>query len=443
MARLWRAARLVMVAAIALGAGALPAVAQDIGQEALSYLGTYAFADSQHTWDQIKEFNAETVLDHDRDGFRPAGIMLPSGHMFYPSIAASTTFDDNLFLQPNGSKVADWRTSIAPAFEFQSNLPRNMFQIHGDAESVSFRNNSNLDYVNANIKADWRFDIDAADTFGGTFQSRLGHDDNFLPIDPANAAKAIPIFSNRAAFGYAHDAGRTAVATGVDIERNTYTDVPSYGGGMLDEAANDNTIAGGFAYASYKWSPGYRAFAAARVDREMFLNDRAAYGNNNSYRAEAGLIYELDPLLQFTVYAGYQYIKFDSNLQYNIGAPTFKLAVQWLPTRRMTVNFDVGRQLQRTVDGPTFGQLSDQVHGRIQYDIYHNIIGNLDATYQNNQFIGGARVDKEWTASAGVDYLLNENLALTLSYQHTQDDSNQSQYSFSDNRYMVSLKLSQ
>ena len=431
------------LAAVALFAGAAPAGAQQIGEEALSYLGTFAYSDSLKTWDQSKTYSAETVLDHTRDGFRPLGIMLPAGHMLIPSIAASTTYDDNLFLQPNALKVWDVRTSIAPTFEIQSNLPRHMFQVHGDAEAVSFRNNDNLDYFNANLKVDGRIDIDAADTVGGTFQTRLGHEDNFLPIDPANPSKAIPIFTTRAALGYAHDAGRASVATGIDWNRSAFTDVPSYSGGMLDEQANDNTVVGGFAFLSYRWSPGYRAFAAARIDREVFANDRSVYSNNNSYRAEAGMVYELDPLLQFKIYAGYQFIKFDDNSHYNIGAPTFKASVQWLPSQRVTVNFDVSRQMERTVNGPTFGQLSDQAHGRLQYEIYHNIVATLDGTVQNNQFIGDTRVDHQWSASAGVDYLFNENLALTLSYQHAENVSNQSQFDFSDNRYMVMLKLSE
>ena len=443
MAGFRTAARLAIAAVLAFVAMTAPVRAQQIGQEALSYLGTFAYADSLRTWDQSKEFSAETVLDHTRDGFRPQGIMLPAGHMLIPTISTSTTYDDNLFLQPNALRVWDVRDSIAPTFEIQSNLPRHMFQVHGDAEAVSFRNNDNLNYFNANLKADGRIDIDAADTIGGSFQTRLGHEDNFLPIYPDNPSKAIPIFTTHAAFGYGHDAGRASLALGGDWTRSTFTDVPSYSGGMLDEVANDNMVAGGFAFLGYRWSPGYQAFAAVRFDREVFANDRSSYSNNNSYRAEAGMVYEVDPLLQIKLYAGYQYIKFDDTSQYNIGAPTFKLAVQWLPTQRMTINFDLTRQLERTVTGPTFGQLSDQAHARLQYDIWHNVVGSADATFQNNQFIGGSRVDQLWTASATVDYLLNENLALTLSYQHAQNTSNQAQFDFSDNRYMVSLKLSQ
>ena len=442
MARHTHAAKLIAVAMIATGAAAAPARGQQIGQEALNYLGTYAFADSQHTWDQATEFSADTVLDHTREGYLPMGYVLPGGHIFYPSIKASSTYDDNLFLTPDDSKAWDIRSSIAPSFDFQAALPRNMFQVHGDAEVVEFKEHPDLNFVNANLKADWRIDIDAADTIGGTFQSRIGHDDKFLPIEPDNPSAAIPILSTRAAVGYAHDAGRTSVAAGADWERNTYLDVPSYSGGTIDETTNDNIIVGGFGVLTYRWSPGYKMFAAGRIDRELLTNPAAAYADNNSYRAEAGLIYELDPLLKFTLSAGYQYIKFDNPSQYNTGAPVVKASVQWLPTRRMTVNFDVSQSIIRTLNGPDFGEVNDQVHGRIVYDIWHNITGSLDGSFENDQYIGSSRVDQQWSTTAGIDYLLNENLALTLSYQHTQRASNESQFDYSDNRYMLSLKLS-
>ena len=419
-----------------------PAEAQSIGQEALSYLGTYAFSDSLHTWDQNKEFSAETVLDHSRDGFVPDGYVLPAGHMFYPSIGAKSVYDDNLFLQPGAGKIGDIRESVSPGFLWQAALPRHMFQIEADGDVVRFQNHPNLNFVNANVKADWHLDIDAADTVGGTFQARYGHDENFLPIDPADPAVALPNLSTRAAVGYSHEAGRTGLTVGADWGKNTYADVQSYGGDTLDEAANDNTIVGAFSLLSYRWSPGYRAFLAGRIDRELLTYARSAYANNTSYRGEMGVVYEMDPLLQFTLYAGYQYIKFDDPSQYNISTPTYKIAAQWLPTRRMTVTFDAGQQVSQTVQGYIFGELSSQAHGRVQYDIWHNIVGTIDGTYETDQYIGSTRLDHQWSATAGLDYLLNENVALTLSYQHTERASNEDKYDYNDNRYLLALKFS-
>ena len=417
------------------------AIAQEIGQEALSYLGTYAFSDSLHTWDQAKEFSAETVLDHTREGFVPSGYMLPGGHMLYPRATAQTVFDDNLFLQPGAGKVGDIRESVSPGFLLQAALPRHMFQIGVDGDIVRFQNHPNLDFVNATVKADWHIDIDAADTIGGTFQTRLGHNENFLPIEPGSPSVALPNLSSHAALGYSHDAGRTALTTGVDWQHSTYADVQSYAGAMLDEAANDNNIYGAFSLLSYRWSPGYRAFVAGRIDRQLLINERSAYANNTSYRGEIGLIYEADPLLQFTLYAGYQYIKFDDVRQYNIATPTYKVGVQWLPTRRMTVTFDAGQAVQQTVQDYIFGELSSQAHGRLQYDLWHNLTGTIDGTYERDQYIGSSRRDTQWSASAGLEYLLNENFALTLNYQHTQRNSNETKYDYDDNRYTVALKF--
>ena len=436
--------RLTKVAAAASLAAVLtaaPAHAQEIGQDALSYLGTFALGDSLGTWDQAKEFDAETVLDHTREGFRPHGVRFGAENVVYPSVTAKTIYDDNIFLDP--VKVGDLRSSLAGDVEYKSNLPRHMFKVRLNAETVKFRDHPNLDFTDASFRTDGRIDIDAADTIGASFQTQLGHDDNFLPIDKDNAAAAIPIWTTKGALGYMHDAGRSALAAGVDYQRSYLTDVQTYGGGTADEAAGDNDIAGTFALFSYRWSPGYRAFAAARIDREMLLHDRSKYGNNNSYRAEAGVVYELDPLLQFTLYGGYQFIKFDDNAQYDIGAATFRGGLQWLPTRRMTIHLDAAREMRRTVTGPTFGELVDSVHGRLEYDIYHNITGGLDFTAQQSQFIGGTRLDKQWSAAASLDYLFNENLALTLSYEHKERTSNQAEFDFSDNRYMARLKLSE
>jgi hypothetical protein len=439
-----RRSALAVVVTLALAATGLAtaARAQTIGQDALGYLGTFAFSDSEHTWDQ-KTYGAGTVQEHLPDGFMPTGYQLPNGDLLFPTITASETYDDNLFQQPTSGRVADWRSSLATSLDYRPNMQRNLFAFHADANDVTFRNNPNLDFVNANAKIDWNINIDAADTIGGTFQVQYGHDEDFLPIEPQNPARALPDLSTKAAIGYAHDAGRTSVSTGLDIERNIYANVPSYGGPLLDEHANDNTIAGAFADMNYRWSPGYRLFAAVRADRQVYMNERSAFNNNDEYTGEVGLVYERDPLLQFTSYSGYQYINFDNSNQANIGSPTFKIALQWLPTQRMTVNFDATQQLQRTLNGPEFGDLSDQVHARLRYDIWHNIDGVLDATYQDNQYIGSKRVDKTLTASAIAEYFINENLALTLSYQHEENASNETQNSFVDNRYMVALKLSQ
>ena len=62
---------------------------------------------------------------------------------------------------------------------------------------------------------------------------------------------------------------------------------------------------------------------------------------------------------------------------------------------------------------------------------------------QQNQIIGGTRLDYVWKAGGSLDYYFNENLALTLSYQHVDQISNVAGQSFNDNQYMASVKLSQ
>jgi len=434
-------AYLTGLAALLLLGVATPAAAQEIGQDALGYLGTFAFAESLRTWDLVKEYGGESVLDHTRDGFQPIGMRLAGGHLFFPWIQAKTDFDDNLFRAPD--KNGDLRSTLSTGAELQSNFSRHMIKLTFGGETVDFKTHKALNFTNGTARADWRLDLDAADSIGGSFQTGLSHDDNFLPPAPDVVAAAIPVWSSRAGLGYMHDAGRIALATGIDYQRTYVYDTPTYSGAIADESKADNETAGAYALAIYRFSPGYQAFVAGRVDRQLALQERAAYKNNNNYRAEAGISYELDPLLKFNLMMGYNYVKYDSDLQYTFGTTIFKGGLQWLPTHRLTVSLDASRQLQRTITAPDFGQLADTVQARLQYDVYHNIIGRIDASVQRNQFIGSSRIDLLWSAGVSLDYLFNENLALTLGYEHTDRASTDSAFSYNDNRIMAILKLSQ
>ena len=247
-----------------------PAAAQEIGQDALGYLGTYAFTDSLRTWDQVKDYSGESVLDHTRDGFIAPGVRLPGGHLFYPSVQAKTIVDDNLFRSPD--KVGELRSSLAANAELQSNLSRHMFKLTAGGETIDFRDHKNLNFTNGLARGDWRLDLDAADSIGGSFQTQLSHDDNFLPPGPDIVSAAVPVWTNRAAIGYMHDAGRIALALGTDYQRTNIYDTPTYSGGIADESKGDNDIAGAFALLTYRFSPGYKAFVAGRIDRALALN---------------------------------------------------------------------------------------------------------------------------------------------------------------------------
>ncbi len=441
VAQVLRLAVAGVLAAGTMAAGSTVVRAQSIGQEAISYLNTFAFSQSLQTWDQAKLFNAEAVLDHSRFGFKPEGMMLPAGHMLFPSVTVKSLYDDNIFLDKN--KVGDLRTVASTYTLFTSNLPRHQFQVEVDSEFDSFKEHSYLNYGNANLKGNFRIDIDAADTLGGSFQTEYGHHDDFLPIDPKNIAAPIPVWINRGALGYMHDAGRASLAVGADWQRTQYFNVPTYGGDIVDETIADNDKSGVFGTMNYRWSPGYRGFIAVRAEREVFPNESTQFANHNTYFAETGVVFEYDALLQFSLYGGYQSIQFDDPARANFGTATFNASLQWLPSQRMTVYLDAGRQMLEAYDRVNFAQVDDHIHGRLQYDIYHNIVGTLDLSLQQGSFVGSTRLDTIWNAGASVDYLFNENLALTLSYQHIQRTSNESKFDFDDNRFMASLKLSQ
>ena len=419
-----------------------PAVrAQSIGQEALGYLSTFAFGKSLETWDQVKNFSAETVLDHNREGFRPSGMKLPGGHVLMPTLTGRMIFDDNIYREAD--KVGDLRTQVIGRTVLQTNLPRHALKIELDAMQDSFAVHDNLNSFNGGGRLDFRVDVTAADSIGASFESHLGHHEDFDSPGVDVPATPVPAVVTRGSAGYLHDAGRAYLALGGDFRREQIYDVRTFGGAMTDVSLASNDATGAFAFLGYRFSPGYRAFLAARGERFTYHQPSTDYGDHNTYLAETGLVFELNPLLQFTVYGGYEMVRFDETWRPNFGTTIFRGSLQWLPTRRMTIKLEAGQKLQEASSKYAYGALLQDATAHLEYDIYHNLTGILDLDVRNIALIGNSRQDFEWKAGGSLEYLVNENLALTLGYEHVTRVSNETKFNFDDNRFMATLRLSQ
>lgn len=442
--KLLQAMLLALVVALAGWLATPPtAAAQDIGQDALNYLETFAFKDSLHTWDDAKLFGAEMVSERTREGFLPQGIMVPGGHLLLPSVGLATTYDDNIYLAPHGLQEGDLRYDVTPRIAFVSDLPRHMINVDLQGRFAGFASHPDLNYEDGSARLDWRLDIDAADVIGGTASSNYGHEDRFYVASPLNAAGPIPIWINRAAINYAHDAGRMALATGLDWERTSFYDIHAYDGSLIDEQKGDSTLIDGWALLRYRMSPGYSAFLAGKAGHTTYVNDRSRDGDNTSYRGETGLTWEASPLLKVTVAGGYDYFDYDNPAVVDVGAVAFRGEITWLPTTQLTLRLEGRHNLSQTVLDPLLGFQGDVVSLHADYDVWHNVVLHGDASFEQDAFLGSPRVDQLWSAGASLDYLMNPNVLFTFAYEHRTRESNDDSYDFDDNRFMAKVTLSE
>lgn len=400
---------------------------------------TIASRERLKDYDNIKIYGAERVSERDRAYTKPDGLRA-GNYTIFPSVGAAVVFDDNIF-RSNLDRVSDWRSEITPSLKFQSQLPRHVLDMSLDGKIVNYLEHTSQDYANVRAKLDGALHFDHAHTLSASILSGLEHEELGEITTPLAAAEPIPVFHNRASVGITRDVGRLYGTLMATFERWDYADVRAINGDILDQDyRNTNQFSTALRF-GYRFSPGYELVGKIRALRDLNrgndLYDRDAYG----YELMAGLAFESSPLLRWRLLAGYGFRDFEQNDIEDISTGLLEAQVQWLPTEYMTFTGIATRQIIAADTVQDAGRISTRLLGRLDYEIWHNVVMNLSMEYSNDEFIGTRRSDTTLSGRIGLDYHMNKNWLLSLGYEHAVRDSTESIYDMSRNRFTVGAKL--
>ncbi|MCB1505648.1 MAG: outer membrane beta-barrel protein [Hyphomicrobiaceae bacterium] len=416
------------------------------GAEALDLDGTeglitetIASRERLKDYDDIKLYGAERVSDRDRNYAKPDGIR--SGNYFiFPEVGATVVYDDNIY-RSNAHKEADWRSEITPAVKFQSHLPRHILDLSLDGKIVNYLNNTDQDYANVRAKLDGALHFDHAHTLSASVLTALEHEERGELLSDTSAAKPIEVFHNRASVGITRDVGRLYGTLMATFERWDYSDVASINGPVVDQDYRDTSEFSTALRFGYRFSPGFEFVGKIRalqdLNRGVGSDDRDAFG----YEAMAGLAFETNPLLRWRLLAGYGIRNFEKDSIEDVSSALLEAQVQWLPTQYMTFTGSATRQILAADAVEPSGRVETRLLGRLDYEIWHNVVLNLGVEYRDAEFIGDPRRDKTITGRIGLDYWMNKNWRLSLGYEHAVRQSTEDEFDMTRNRFTVGAKL--
>ncbi len=408
---------------------------------------TVASRENLRDYDNIKKYGAERVGD--RDHAMPHGLRM-GNYTVLPSLGATVVFDDNIY-RSDRNKVSDWRSEITPGIKFRSQLPRHVLDMSLDGKIVNYLDHTDQDYANVRAKLDGALHFDHAHTLSASILSALEHEERGETSTPLSAAEPIPVFHNRASVGITRDVGRlygTLMGTFEswdysDVRRNTRFDNPfdpPHPERLDEDYRNTKQFSSALRF-GYRFSPGYEFVGKIRALRELNrgdeLYDRDAYG----YEAMAGLAFETSPLLRWRILAGYGYRDFEQHNIEDVSTGLLEGQVQWLPTEYMTFTGIATRQILAADAVEDAGRIETRLLGRLDYEIWHNLVMNFALEYTDAKYVGIARRDTTVSGRIGLDYYLNENWLLSLGYEHSARDSTDTNFDMSRNRVTVGAKL--
>lgn len=420
---------------------ALPDAAQalDLDNEGGLVTETVASRERLKDYDNIKKYGAERVSDRDRNFAQPEGIRA-GNYVILPSLEETLIYDDNIF-RSDANRVSDFRNELTPEVHFQSHLPRHLLDLSLAGKIVSYFENSDQDYANLRANLQSALHFDHAHTLSLSALSAIEHEERGELLTPLTAAEPVELYHNRAALGLTRDVGRLYGTISGSFERWDYTDTKSISGTMLDLDARDTDQWVAQIKLGYRISPGYEIVAKVRGLRELNRGnedfDRDAVG----YEALAGVAFETNPLLRWRLLGGYGVRDFDQSNLDTVASTLVEGRMQWLPTQTITVYTDLSHEIVSANGPEDNGRVETALRGKVEYELYHNLLLTADLEIKEADFIGSDRRDREYSGRIGLDYFPNKNLVLSVGYEHAIRESTEDALDMTRNRIMVGAKL--
>ena len=155
----------------------------------------------------------------------------------------------------------------------------------------------------------------------------------------------------------------------------------------------------------------------------------------------AGLAFETSPLLRWRLLGGYGLRDYDQDGRDNIATSLLEGQFEWLPTQKMTIYGTVSREIVDIESNQSGGSIETSIDGRMDYEIYNNIVLSAGATARDTAFTEENRTDRTYSARIGLEYYLNKNWLFTFQYEHERRDSNLDEFDMDSNRFMIGAKL--
>lgn len=390
-------------------------------------------------YDNIKIYGAERVSDRDRIYAKPDGLRV-NNYLVYPSIGTTVVYDDNIF-HSNTDKVADWRSEITPGIKLHSQFQRHVLDFSLDGKIVNYLENTKQDYANVQAKLDGALHFDHAHTLSLAVLSGIDHEERGELSTPLAAAEPIEVYHNRASVGITRDVGRLYGTLMATFERWDYSSVRAINGETLDQSYRDTDQFSTALRFGYRFSPGFDFVGKITAVRDFNRGDELFDRDAKGYEAMAGLAFETSPLLRWRILGGYGFRNYQQSDIADVATGLLEAQVQWLPTEYLTFTGTASREIIAANAVENAGRIESRFSGKLDYEIWHNVVMNFSVHYSDAEYVGIARRDTTLSGRVGIDYFMNKNWLLSLGYEHTVRESTDSAYDMTRNRFMISAKM--
>ena len=358
-----------------------------------------------------------TVLSRQRPLYEAPGIQL-GGFTVRPRIDQSIFYNSNVNAVPGSSSLG---SSTATSVSATSNWVRNSLSM-----SVGM---NNLRYFSfpAENHTDWNLGIGGGYTiadsqliFAYSHQSihQLGTTLGTLRSQTPALNRTDSVLT-----AYTFQFGDLAITPDASVSANRFGTATVSGVPLSQRVFDNNVLAGGLT-ARYSRGETGGLLLVARALAANYINPQPGFPSNdyNSFAILGGFDYQAEGVLRYRLLAGLEVRSFAAPQVGTSTSPSIEGSVVWTPTGLTTLTGFLSRRIEPPQTFGLNGYVLTQSRIVIDHEYMRNVFLQARASAQLAQYLPrGSQTN--FTVGAGVSWLLNRRLRLSLDYDFTRQSA--------------------
>ncbi len=356
-----------------------------------------------------------TVLSRIRTGYEEQGIQFGS-FVVRPDLDQSIFDNTNVNGTP-GVNTGSWGSETAGSLSAQSDWDRDSL----DA-SVGFDHDQYFALPNESF-TNWNVGLGGGYTIGDSqllaSYSHLAVNQLGTTIGFQRSETPALDTTDTGELSYTFNFGRFAVTPSLDLSAYRFGAITANGIQESQSDLNRNVVAGGIV-TRYALTGAAGLLFVARGTGSNYINPQPGQPSNNSASGMvlAGIDYQAESLWRYSLLVGVEYTDFAAAQYGSETAPIISAQLVYTPTGVLTITGSATRSIQDTDTTASAGYVLSQANLVIDYELLRNVLLEGRAGFQYASYIQGGTQNEE-TVGAGVTWLLNQNVRLSLNDDYT------------------------
>jgi hypothetical protein len=368
--------------------------------------------------------NPMDVRHRPRPEYDPMGVPVGS-FLLFPSLDIGEAFNSNIYATET-NETSDFITTYAPSLTLVSDWNNHAVALSAHANGGVYAENSDENFFDYGFSAGGRLDVRRSTSVSAATSWDHRHEDRGSPED-VNGDEPSEYDEFAIGIGGATSPGRLSLGVDGNYTHLDFQNVQDNTGTTINNDDRNQSIWEGIVRAGYAFKSDYEVFVQGTYTDIVYdetFDDNGLNRDNNGWRADLGLAFDITDTLAGDVYGGYLQRYYDDPAFTDTGSFDLGADLFWSITPLTTAHALVFRNFVETTQAGASSILETTGRIEIDHELMRNVIIGGHAALSNFQYEGISRDDDVWRFGADGRYLINRNFYVGGGADYITRDSN-------------------